>query len=255
MPGLVTYLLREMEHGGQRWFRGQGCHLRKLRPSLARQVQPFDPAAMLKQEERLITRFRQRSLPYWPEGYPQDDWEQLFSMQHYGVPTRLLDWSENALMAAFFAADHDPTRCECGDGSCLPTIWALDPVLLNRNNPRLDGYGEAMGVLATTDEALDPWAPRTEGVRFGPEPVALYGTHNSARIVAQQGTFTVSGKYDVPLEEGKAATSHDGVLEKITILGERDQIMIDLKMLGITRGVVYPGLGGVAHDITAGELG
>lgn len=34
------------------------------------------------------------------------EWETLFEMQHYGVPTRLLDWSETFGIALFFAA-HD----------------------------------------------------------------------------------------------------------------------------------------------------
>ena len=33
----------------------------------------------------------ERSLPFWAAGYPQGKWEHLFSMQHHGIPTRLLD--------------------------------------------------------------------------------------------------------------------------------------------------------------------
>ena len=35
---------------------------------------------------------------YWPAGYPQNDWEHFFAMQHFGMPPRLLDWTENLLI-------------------------------------------------------------------------------------------------------------------------------------------------------------
>jgi hypothetical protein len=204
-------------------------------------------------EERLITRFRQRSLPFWPEGYPQTDWEHLFAMQHFGVPTRLLDWSESAVVGIHFAADHHPTRCECG-GGCHPTLWVLDPVQLNRLNSRLDGYGEAIGVLATSDDAIDPWAPGTEDTRFAPWPVAIYGTHNSSRIVAQQGTFTVAGKNDSSLHEAPAITDNNNVLQKLEIAADHESVMDQLKLLGVTRGTVFPDLAGLSHDITTAEM-
>nr|WP_246344869.1 FRG domain-containing protein [Conexibacter arvalis] len=240
--------------GVARWFRGQGCASRRLQPSLVRKLAPFDSARLLETELRLITRFRQRSLPLWPEGYPQRDWEQLFAMQHFGVPTRLLDWSENALVGAYFAASHQPTQCECGTGSCRPTLWVLDPVRLNRLNPRLDGYGEAIRILATSDAAIDSWAPGIEDARFAPWPVALFGTHNSARIVAQQGTFTVAGKNDTAMEDSPAVVTHSDVLEKICIDDSQQNILNGLKLLGITRSAVFPDLAGVGQDIAEAEM-
>lgn len=211
---------------------------------------------MIEMENRLITRFRQRSLPFWPEGYPQTDWEHLFAMQHFGVPTRLLDWSEGAITAVFFAADHDPGRCECDrDGACKPTVWVLDPVELNRKNSRLDGYGDALSILATSDEAIDPWSPGTEETRFAPWPVALYGTHNSARIVAQQGTFTVAGKSDGPLNTAPAVDGNDGVLEKITVNAQHSDLMESLHTLGVTRASIYPDMLSLSADISATEMG
>ena len=209
----------------------------------------------MKKEQRLITRFRQRSLPFWPEGYPQIDWDQLFAMQHFGIPTRLLDWTENAVVATYFASDHDQSRCECGTNSCKPTLWVLDPVQLNRLNSRLEGYGEAISVLATSDDAIEPWAPGTEDTRFAPWPIAIYGTHNSSRIVAQQGTFTVAGKEDKALDAVPAVADNHGVLEKILIDIEHPELMKELKILGVTRGTVFPDLTGLSDDITTAELG
>lgn len=236
-----------------RWYRGQGCDCRSLNPSLMRKLDPYSPASMINMERRLLTRFRQRSLPFWPEGYPQTDWEHLFAMQHFGVPTRLLDWSESAATAGFFAADHDPGRCECG-GDCKPTVWVLDPIQLNQHNSRLEGYGPAISILATSDETIDSWAPGTEETRFAPWPVALYGTHNSARIVAQQGTFTVAGKEAAVLEEVPAVTGNDGVLEKIVVQTDHGKLMRSLRTIGITRAAVYPDLMSLSTDISKMEM-
>ena len=92
IPDLVT-MVSGLTPPRQYWFRGQGCDSYKLSPSLWRHLRPkpgateVEPGQVLEMERRLLTRFRQRSLPYWPAGYPQTDWEHLFAMQHYGVPT------------------------------------------------------------------------------------------------------------------------------------------------------------------------
>jgi len=175
-------------------------------------------------------------------------------MQHFGIPTRLLDWSENALTAAYFAGDHRPELCECASGSCAPTVWVLDPVEFNRANARFKGYGDAITVLTTSESTTDPWKPGTEEVVMAPDPVAIYGTHNSTRIAAQQGTFTVSGKDRTPLEEGVDIQDRAGVLVKITLKSSGESLLAELSKLGITRSTVYPDLQGLGADIAKAEL-
>ncbi|WP_369523621.1 FRG domain-containing protein [Micrococcus luteus] len=200
---LVSHI--EKLHEGHFWYRGQGSHHHRLIPSIGRTIATRSSSGLmnldeiLELEERLINRFGQRSLPYWPHGFPQSAWEKLFTMQHYGLPTRLLDWSTNVLMAASFAAMHRQCQFCREEGmkdSCRPTIWILQPREFNSKIGRLDGTNGT--ILSTTDQFIDSWSPGAPKTRMSPTPVALFGSHNNDRIVAQSGNFVVLEKSLIP---------------------------------------------------------
>jgi hypothetical protein len=82
------------------WFRGVNNVDFPLVPRLYRS--DSEVADLLALEGEMLAEFRSRSRPLLTSEMASD-WEYLFVMQHYGVPTRLLDWSENALFALYFA--------------------------------------------------------------------------------------------------------------------------------------------------------
>jgi hypothetical protein len=187
-------------------------------------------------------------MAYWPAGYPQNDWEHMFAMQHYGMPTRLLDWSENLFVAAYFAlgepSDHNH------EGECKPVVWCVDPVEWNRSTSALAQYGDAIQVITTSDDELDNYRPETPKKRCK-SPIAMFGAHNSARIVAQRGTFMVWGNDPNPLEV--FAAIQDVRLWRITIDGLRDEHARSLRHIGFSETMVFPELPSLSVELSRAE--
>jgi hypothetical protein len=242
----VLSIAGSLSSGRFLWYRGLTCSTFKLLPSLLRDGKEIEQ--VYDREKRLMTRFRQRSMAYWPGGYLQDDWEHLFAMQHFGLPTRLLDWSENVFVALHFAALSSPTHGSCDP--CIPTLWCMDPVEWNQSSPALSDYGAAIQVLTTVDDEVEAYRPTTNKKRTK-SPLAIFGAHNSARIVAQRGTFVVWGNSAQPLED--FASQQAGRLWRITISLPRTELQYSLRSLGFTETMVFPDLPALGLELSRTE--
>jgi hypothetical protein len=82
------------------------------------------------------------------------------------------------------------------------------------------------------------------------KPIALYGVHNSPRIVAQRGAFLLFGKDTAPADQQTDLLAEDGLLQRVMIKGAAKRAMfLDLFNIGISDSVVYPDLDGLGREI------
>lgn len=105
-------------HDAKPWWRGQADKGWNLCPSLYWRE-------LGQKETNMTVRFRTMARARHvncPQN--QDVFSWLFLMQHYRLPTRLLDWSESPLVALFFAVEEEAQ--DCSDAA----IWALEPTEL-----------------------------------------------------------------------------------------------------------------------------
>jgi hypothetical protein len=100
------------------------------------------------------------------------------------------------------------------------------------------------------DDVLKGFAPQTPTATMNELPVALYGAHNSPRIVAQRGVFTIFGKRQTPMEQLIDKDIIPPNALKAVVIAPRLVASIRQSLLdqGITESVVFPDLDGLARE-------
>jgi FRG domain len=228
------------------WFRGVHNAAYPLVPRLYRSES--GAAELLALERDMLDEFRSRSRPLLTAEI-SSDWEYLFVMQHYGVPTRLLDWSENAFFALYFALS---VAAERGFGKDA-AVWVIDPARWNcATFSDMQPPGSAVCV---GDPDLDDYEPGRELSQMATGAAAMWALYNNPRIAAQRGVFTVLGKEKGSLQDLFEAGDHpETSLARIRLpeaaLGNlNDQV----RLLGFRESMIYPDLGGLATEIRIGH--
>jgi FRG domain len=263
MPALKTKLIDSLEayisfveglrphRNGLHWYRGCGKVSHELKPSLYRHSRSKTIEDLMKLENSYSRAFKQRSIPFHSRSI-SDTWEWLFLMQHYGVPTRLLDWTESPLMALFFAVTSAPHKLGpsgkpvfTGDAA----VWTLDPVQWNEKAVDLKSF--VGSVLTTDDPNVSAYKPVGDVNTMKPFPISIYGAHNSQRIVAQRGVFVCFGKDTRAMESVfvREGLPPECLLKLVVKRGRLPSIHEALRRHGLTDSVVFPDLDGLAREI------
>ncbi len=234
------------------WYRGCEKAGHALLPGLYRHPLKTTVGELLDLEKEMLAWFTLRSVPYLTRELPLP-WDRLFMMQHYRMPTRLLDWTENPFIALYFALRGSDSEPDAGEGSTgdSAAVWILRPDHWNAmvfqrtaQKPFLFSPGDE----GDPDGLLDGYEPGKEVP--SDLPVAIYGSYSNPRIVAQRGTFVVFGRDTRPMEKlFEAEKFPDGVLAKLEMPKEtKSEVLRSLLAIGITDSVIFPDLEGLAME-------
>lgn len=213
------------------WFRGHASADWTLVPSVHRHYDNIG-------ERNLLGRFRLAAPTRYsrcPEITDVASWIAL--MQHFGLPTRLLDWTGSLLAAAYFAVSYERKPGPAA-------IWVLLPSELNRAS----SYGRDVTFLLHGPEAGPFLVAASDGTPSPDEVIAVLGQDLDLRMTVQMGAFTLHGTGE-PLERRMGAEEY---LAKFVIPEEaKNTFDEELWVLGIRRSTLFPDLSNLAHELAS----
>jgi len=246
------------------WFRVESKDYGEttLRPELYRPARGASLKPMwklLQIENDLHDEFQRNAVERCNEKISEDDWnwDSYLLMQHHDGPTRLLDWSDGALMALHCALRHKADDFHDARVYVLESYRLMDKLqnlpdvrLLKEDWKVYVGNHRSWGL--DEDEWEDAYLPGNEEVlaemNVPRPPLVLDFPLITRRIAAQRSRFIVFGtEPSWLLDEFK---KEDSAVRAITVAADsRSKIRQQLRDCGVTEAVIYPDLDGLGREM------
>ncbi|MBU0754888.1 MAG: FRG domain-containing protein [Planctomycetes bacterium] len=232
----VVYATMKKFGGQHLWWRGQAQQTWDLTPVLYQK-------GFAANEHNLALLFLNKAKVRYskcPEADDRRSW--LLLMHQYGLPTRLLNWSESVLVAAYFAVSEKKFMDETG------TLWGLEPTKLN------EAQDERKRIMLHQDEsvchlfnaAFEPEAAVRDGKTF-----AILTDQTDVRQVVQFSTYTIHGS-QVPIN--KMNHMEKFLVEYEIPASAKPHLLQSLELLGIKKSFLFPDLKHLADDLQTIEF-
>ena len=179
-------------------------------------------------------------------------------MQHYGTPTRLLDFTRSPYVACFFALE-ELEKNEAGQaGNCA--VWAVDTELVDIEQFSSRCWDKELPVC-NGDDLLDCEFCGTEfrqPVREEsavPLVLPIVPPRSNPRLLAQQGLFLCPSIAEAGFEKNLASYGDDTQdmadhVFKIIVEGRiRTELLSEFRLMNISRATLFPDLQGYAQSL------
>ncbi|MFN2454418.1 MAG: FRG domain-containing protein [Pyrinomonadaceae bacterium] len=232
------------------WYRGHRFAEWKLKTNLHRRIEddfreigrPIpenDKARILRDVYKSLYRKYKARAWHFLSFREMSDWGIIFSMQHHGVPTRLLDWTESFACAVYFA---QYGRKPMDDAA----VFILSPEHLNQAN-----FGDA-GQVALGENVshgnveLTSYHPGYQVSDVPPlHTIAVAPILSNPRMLAQRSTFTLSGDPFQALEE----RYKDFIVKIILPASTNEDSRRFLNLVGIGHFGYFPDFEGLRNEL------
>lgn len=229
------------------WFRGHSKIEYKLNSGLYRINK--DLKIVRNAENNIFNCFINYGDPYCSKFHENKEWNTLFLMQHYGMYTRLLDWTDSFITALYFAIINKEKK----KNAC---IWMLAPIELNKSckehiydgqDKNYDNIGLiTIDTLPTRIKYYkDIFESNIEIPSF-----AIVPRRSNERLISQNGFFTVQGTDGITLDEECKRYKKSNILLKIQLTEEvEEECKNFLDISGINYFSLYGGIDGLCKYI------
>ncbi|MGQ7938243.1 FRG domain-containing protein [Paraburkholderia sp. D1E] len=231
-------------------FRGQADAAWKIESTLERLLGNGWSADLARKcEDHSLNSFKSKYRIYCGgEHRPESKLAWLSVMQHYGVPTRLIDFTTSPYIALYFALEsYDPRS-----GRDFSIFYLNYSDLMERSidyiRARDRMFNETrVSINEKQDEIFETVIDRySYDIAWVSEPVEA-----NVRIDRQMGTFLISGGLNRRAMEIISSDVYDGVdMAKIVIPASLyEGAVVALRKMGINSKTIYGDLGGLAKSI------